>query len=172
MATTLRFPFNKVVGPWISRQASNTLHGSVRHLPYGLGLRLTLAASARRSPAGLPDDLAERLDRHADEQAACLGPEIRALVASAALADLPLAQFREWIKTRKLPVDRALLHTAYFDDPDVLALISLRIERHMAKPPRGGEAQAAASPKLTAWLDQNAVEVAARLTDFRTRVPD
>ncbi|WP_280892475.1 hypothetical protein [Streptomyces sp. LBL] len=38
--------------------------------------------------------------------------------------------------------------------------------------PRGSKARAAANPKLTAWLDQNAVEVAARLANFRTRVPD
>ncbi|KOV96518.1 MULTISPECIES: hypothetical protein [unclassified Streptomyces] len=175
VGAALRIPFNKVVGPWISRTASNTLHGSVQGndmfntaLVYASPWPLPLADL----PPGLPDDLAERLDRHADEQAARLGPEIRDLVASAALADLPLAEFREWLKMRKLPVDRALLHTGYFDDPDVLALISLHIERHMAKPPRSGKARAAASPKLTAWLDQNAVEVAARLADFRTRVPD
>ncbi|WP_371558446.1 hypothetical protein OG416_35430 (plasmid) [Streptomyces longwoodensis] len=172
---TGRLAFNMLVGPLVSRLASNALHESVQGndvfntaLVYASPWPLPLADL----PPGLPDDLAERLDRHADEQAARLGPEFRDVVAYAALADLPLAEFRKWLKMSKLPVDRALLHTGYFDDPDVLALISLHIERHMANPPRGGKARAAASPKLTAWLDQNAMEVAARLADFRTRVPD
>ncbi|WP_275562430.1 hypothetical protein [Streptomyces sp. 5-6(2022)] len=171
---TWRFVFNKLVGPWISRKVSNALHEGVQGndvfdtaLVYTSPWPLPLADL----PPGLPDDLAERLDRYADEQAAHLGPEFRDIVAYAALAGLPLAQFRNW-DWGKPPVDRALLHTAYFDDPDVLALISLHIERHMAKPPRGSRARAAANPKLTAWLDQNAVEVAARLVNFCARVPD
>ncbi|MCG0288028.1 hypothetical protein [Streptomyces sp. PSAA01] len=170
-----RLAFNTLVGPPISRMVSGTLHESVQGndvfntaLVYASPWPLPLADL----PPGLPDDLAERLDRHADEQAARLGPEFRDVVAYAALADLSLAEFREWVKMSKLPVDRALLHTGYFGDPDVLGLIGLHIERHMAKPPRGGKARAAASPELTAWLDHNAVEVAARLADFRTRVPD
>ncbi|MFD8804337.1 alpha/beta fold hydrolase [Streptomyces sp. NPDC059597] len=169
-----RFVFNAVIGPWLSRQASSTLYETVQgrdvfntSLVYASPWPLPLPDP----PPGLPDGLAERLAHCADEKVAVLSPEIRQVVAYAALNGLPLARLKEW-GWGKLPVDQALLHTAYFDDSDVLALINFHIERNMEKPPRGDKARSAANPRLTAWLDQNAVEVAARLTDFRSRVPD
>ncbi len=173
MAPGVRFAFNRWISPRVSSWLSNILLRMAQgndlagaSLVYATPWPLPLPSP----PRGLPDYLAERLDGQASEKSAQLAPAVRRVLAQAALDGAPLPQA---ITSGERPsIDGALLHTSYFDEPDVLKLICLHIERHIAMPVKNDSKESENNHQLRAWLDQNAKAVAARLEEFRASVPD
>ena len=112
--------------------------------------------------AGLPDEIIERLETAANRQSAKIGPALRQTLAVALLDGTPLPQL---MRTGKLPVDTSLLlHTAYFDDTDVLRLIVLHITRK--KTMEGADERLNDGGELGRWLDETSSSITSRLMQF------
>ncbi|MFE4055975.1 hypothetical protein ACFXP3_06635 [Streptomyces sp. NPDC059096] len=171
----LRSAFNRWVGPrlsdWISRTLLHTVQGNdlpLTSLVYAAPWPLPLD----RLPPGLPEALATRLTEHANSNSAQLAPAIRQILAQAALDGLSLPQAAA---TGQRPrTDGALVHTSYFDDPELLRLIALHIERHLTVSPVKSPAEFTDVPAeeraLRNWLDENAEAVQQRLAEFHSAV--
>ncbi|MDH6138366.1 hypothetical protein P3T35_000343 [Kitasatospora sp. GP30] len=165
----LRAAFNRWIGPRISGAISRLLLHTVQgnDLPYtSLVYASPWPLPLDDLPPGLPETLAFRLTAHANARAAQLAPAIREILAQAALDGISLPQAAA-SRQRPRP-DGALVHTGYFEDPELVRLIGLHIERHMARPPL----KALDEPALLSWLDENAEAVQRRLAQFRSAVPE
>lgn len=167
--------FNRWIGPrlsaWISRTLLHAAQGN--DLPHtSLVYAAPWPLPLDRLPPGLPELLDVRLTEHANSRCAQLAPAIRQILAQAALDGVSLPQAAA---TGQRPrTDGALVHTSYFDDPELLRLIALHIERHLAVlPVRSREEfsdESAEEPALRAWLDENTEAVRQRLAEFHSVV--
>ncbi|MFF4159818.1 hypothetical protein [Streptomyces sp. NPDC001678] len=163
--------FNRWIGPrlsaWISRTLLHAVQGNdlpQTSLVYAAAWPLPLD----RLPPGLPELLAARLTERADSRSAQLAPAIRQMLARAALDGVPLPQAAA--AGQRPRADGALVHTSYFDDPELLRLIALHIERHLAEPPVKPPEKLAEERALRDWLDENAEAVRQRLAEFHSEV--
>lgn len=118
---------------------------------------------------GLPARISERLAGAAEAATSKLGPALRQSLISTALEGSPFHSLKAEIPAQDAA--GSLVHTAYFDDPDVRGLIALHIAR------RHAEVKSSASPTtaavecgpLSSWLDHNAAAVAAISTELAAR---
>ena len=125
------FPFNR----WIAPRATKSIAEIVLRSGQGCDIRGAVLAYAspwplplRQPITGLPAETAARLDDGANRQAARVGPVIREILGSALMEGTPLPQLAT---PDRLGIDaRALVHTSYFHDIDVLQLIVLHITQN------------------------------------------
>ncbi|MYS80046.1 hypothetical protein [Embleya scabrispora] len=126
----------------------------------GQDVPYTRAVSVNRWPLpgepdrqGLPDAVQKRLEDRSNERIAALAPVLRQLLAPTALADNvnpdPLVG-----ATRQdlASASEALLHTSYFEDHEVRALIAAHVRHHASPPPRSDAPPLLDDPTLDGWL--------------------
>ena len=179
-ATTWRFrrvraPVYLAINRWLTPRVSKAVSNLTLHTAQGSDIRGVILAYVSPWPlplnkpcAGLPEQLATRLEKSATEHAAALVPNLRQILVRTALDEIPLqaavAANGHYLSGREL------VHTSYFDDTDVLKLILLHISRSMTRATRVASSER--GDHLAEWLQATSAAVAAKFAEFRNNVPD
>ncbi|MFF9785169.1 hypothetical protein [Streptomyces nigrescens] len=146
-------PMARWAWQWMMRNAQgNDLPNTV------LAYASTWPLPLREIGPGLPESSTRLLETSVNRNIEVLIPGARRLLAQAALDGSSALQV---IGDIQLPVGtNALLHTSYFDHPDVLELIRLHITRNRQYPGEAsGTESTEASSDLGLWLDANRIAV-------------
>ncbi|MFC4515378.1 hypothetical protein [Streptomyces ehimensis] len=86
--------------------------------------------SVKNEGPGLPSEIANRIEQLANERASKLVPALRRLIANVELGRSPDPELTGIHRSELGDAVNALIHTSYFDDPELLQLIGLHISRH------------------------------------------
>lgn len=154
--------FNRWLAPrvatWVSGKLLRTTQGS--DLPGAVLVYASPWPLPLEQPCvGLPEHITERLE---NRRAATIVPVLRQILITAALEGEPLPQA---IAIGKLSVDgQPLLHTSYFDDPDVLRLIVLHITR--TRSTKAAATGMTDDDELDRWLNTTLAVVESRFKKF------
>jgi hypothetical protein len=159
---------NKFLEPFwrhrIARAFSSALQGS--DLPAAVAAYVSpwpLPLTCVRAVAGLPEAAVARIDRTVADHNSTLGPLARELLMIAALEGMPGAARAAAESAATVPA--GLIHTAYFTDEDVRALIL----RHIRQT-RTSACQEHTGDELSDWLEAHRQAVRSRLDGFLTSV--
>lgn len=130
---------NKLVMPWVNRTLAKRLLRTAQgcDIPYAdLVYVSTWPVPIRSGITGMPERVAEALENDAVSNAGELRPEIRQLIARAAMdgARLPAVLAH----SQSSLAGKGLVHTSYFDNDDVLRLIRDHIADHSQSRGRAG----------------------------------
>lgn len=158
--------FNRVMAPRISARLSKLLTETIQGCDIA-GMEIVTVSAwpspIASPPPGLPAAVADRLEQQARTRTADLGPVSRAALAQALLDGAGIAQ--TFAAQASPSASNALVHTSYFDDPQVLDLIALHIRRNSAA---CEDRATCGNPDLSAWLDSLAASVTAHLKPMAT----
>ncbi|WP_406293569.1 hypothetical protein OG948_02925 [Embleya sp. NBC_00888] len=127
------------LAPWWTR---NLYRGAVRKA-LGQDVHYTRVVSVNPLPLpgvparpGLPHAVQARMEVRSAERVARIAPVLRRLLAPTALVDTPSPDPLVGANRDDLAsAAEALLHTSYFEDPDVCLLIAAHIRHHASRPP-------------------------------------
>jgi hypothetical protein len=155
----LRDAFYGSVNRWIMPKLNRTLAAQLLRTAQGCDVPYadlvyvsTWPVPIAQGTIGLPDRVAKALENDAVSHAGLLGPEVRQVIARASLnsARLPAVLAESQLSI----AGKALVHTSYFDNLDVLSLVREHIATH-SEITQDTATHSRAPEDIRTWLREN-----------------